>query len=84
MCESLAGLLNRPSSCDDAELRSHPSCVYHFPGGYRYAGFNLLSPKRSGNHEKQDAAAAVSGSVSGVFWCFYPLVPRALGIQSGF
>ncbi|KAM6246052.1 kinesin-like protein KIF23 isoform 7-T7 [Spheniscus humboldti] len=37
VCESLAGLLNRPSSCDDTELRSHPSCVYHFPGGYRRA-----------------------------------------------
>lgn len=30
-----------PFLLDDTELCSHPSCVYHFPGGYQYAGFNL-------------------------------------------
>lgn len=91
VCESLACSLNHLSSCDDTELRSHPSCVYHFPGGYQYAGFNLLSPKQSGVQEKQDTAAAVSGSVSGIFCCekcsfrrCSPWVPRALGIQAGF
>lgn len=53
--------LKPPFLLDDTELCSHPSCVYHFPGGYQYAGFNLLSPKRSGINEKRDAAVTVSG-----------------------
>lgn len=64
VCELLACLLNHLSSSDDTELCSHLSCVYLLPGGYQYAVFNLLSPKWSGIHEKQDAAVAVSGRVS--------------------